>query len=115
MSNIPVTDKTQSAIFRVLNALNTGEEPECVDIEIAMDEIVRLRKQCEKKDAEIRELQYENERAAEAMGDLVMAITSKFPQPLAWSGDRDQIRNLWAAIDGAKSAIPMKPNVQAQR
>lgn len=110
MSNIPVTDKTQSAIFKVLNALNTGEEPECVDIEIAMDEIVRLRKLCEKKDAELRKLQYENERVGEAMGDLVMAITSKFPQPLAWSGDRDQIRNLWAAIDWAKSAIPMKPN-----
>jgi hypothetical protein len=49
MSDTPVTDKTQSAIFRVLKNLNRGDEPAHVDIEIAMNEIVRLRKLCEKK------------------------------------------------------------------
>ena len=40
-----------------------------------------------------------------ALRNLVHAVTSKFPHPLAWGGDPEQLRAMWKAIDQARKVL----------
>lgn len=50
-------DRRAAAIHRVFHALNTGDDLDRTDVELAMDEIIALRKEREKQAATIRHME----------------------------------------------------------
>ena len=52
-----------------------------------------------------RALEIETQELADALLCLTLATTSKYPRPIAWSGEPEQVREMWKAIDQARATL----------